>query len=149
MAPGVVLKTAVDFYYLDPKKGDFKLMREFDLKSLLTWTIELSIIIIGELENKTANTLAWAPKGRFIALATCGSSVKYDIEFWDLDFTIDDTVNKRDVADPGANMQLLATGEHFGMTDVAWDPSGRYLASSASAFRQSVRRIQIIHMSLR
>jgi translation initiation factor 3 subunit B len=92
----------------------------------------------GGLENKTANTLAWAPKGRFIALATCGSPVKYDIEFWDVDFTIDDTVNKRDVADPGANMQLLATGEHFGMTDVAWDPSGRYLASSASAFRQSV-----------
>lgn len=94
----------------------------------------------GELENKTANTLAWAPKGRFIALATCGSSVKYDIEFWDLDFTIDDTVNKRDTPDPGNNMQHLATGEHFGMTDVAWDPLGRYLASSASAFRQSVSR---------
>lgn len=29
MAPGVVLKTAIAFYYLDPKKGDFKLMREF------------------------------------------------------------------------------------------------------------------------
>ena len=28
MAPGVVLKTAVSFYYLDPKKGDFKMMRE-------------------------------------------------------------------------------------------------------------------------
>jgi hypothetical protein len=28
MAPGVVLKTAIAFYYLDPKKGDFKLMRE-------------------------------------------------------------------------------------------------------------------------
>lgn len=28
MAPGVVLKTNVEFYHLDPKKGDFKLMRE-------------------------------------------------------------------------------------------------------------------------
>ena len=118
VVPGFIPKTNIQFYHPDPtKKGDFKLLRE--------------------IENKTFNTLAWAPKGRFIAMATTGSSVKYDIEFWDLDFTIDDSVNKRDSADPGANMQLLAAADHYGMTEIAWDPSGRYLATSASAFRSS------------
>jgi translation initiation factor 3 subunit B len=28
VAPGVVVKNNVDFYHLDPKKGDFRLMRE-------------------------------------------------------------------------------------------------------------------------
>jgi translation initiation factor 3 subunit B len=35
MAPGVVLKTAIAFYYLDPKKGDFKLMRESGMQCFL------------------------------------------------------------------------------------------------------------------
>jgi len=65
-----------------------------------------------------------------------GSPTKFDIEFWDLDFTLADT-DKKEITDPGANVQQLATGEHYGVTDIAWDPSGRYLASWASAWRST------------
>ncbi|RSH90247.1 Translation initiation factor 3 subunit b [Saitozyma podzolica] len=114
--PGVVIKYNVDFYQPDPKKGDFTLIKHF--------------------EGKLANTLVWSPKGRHILFATIGSSTKYDIEFYDLDFTIDDNPNRREV-EPGANVQLLGTGEHYGITDIAWDPSGRYVVSSASSWRQT------------
>ncbi len=45
---------------------------------------------------------------------------------------------QRKEAEPGANVQMLGIGEHFGITDIAWDPSGRYLGTSASAWRQTV-----------
>ncbi|KAJ9105519.1 hypothetical protein QFC21_001890 [Naganishia friedmannii] len=116
LPPGQLPKNNVEFFHVDSKKGIFRLMRR--------------------LENKTTNSLSWSPKGRFIVLATIGLSIKHDLEFWDLDFTTDDKVHKNET-DPGANMQLLATGEHYGMSEIAWDPSGRYVASTASSFRNS------------
>ncbi|WVQ84000.1 eukaryotic translation initiation factor 3 subunit B [Cryptococcus sp. DSM 104549] len=113
--PGVVVKYNIDFYQLDQKKGDFTPIKH--------------------LEGKIANTLTWSPKGRHIALATIGSASKFDIEFWDLDFTVDET--RREAAEPGANVTLLGTGEHYGITEIAWDPSGRYIATSASSWRSS------------
>lgn len=114
--PGAVIKYTVSFYHPDPKKGDFTAFKH--------------------LEGKVANTLMWSPRGRHIVLATMGSAAKCDIEFWDLDFTLADT-DKKEVTDPGANVQQLAVVEHYGVTDMAWDPSGRYLASWASAWRST------------
>ncbi len=116
VAQGVVIKNNVDFYHIDPRKGDFRLMRR--------------------LENKTTTHFAWSPRGRHIALATVGSSAKSDIEFWDMDFTLDEA--RKEVGEPGANMQLLNVGDHFGVTNLAWDPSGRYLTTIASAWEHSV-----------
>lgn len=90
-------------------------------------------------ENKIANTLLWSPKGRHIVLATIGSATKFDIEFWDLDFTIDDA--RREAPEPGSNVQQLAVVEHYGITDLAWDPSGRYLGTSASSWRSTVSQL--------
>lgn len=115
--PGVVVKYNIDIYQLDQKKGDFAPIRHFD--------------------SKIANTLVWGPKGRHIVFATIGSSTKFDIEFWDLDFVTDDNPNRKE-AEPGANVQLMGTGEHYGVTEIAWDPSGRYVTSSASSWRQTV-----------
>ncbi|OCF37588.1 eukaryotic translation initiation factor 3 subunit B [Kwoniella heveanensis CBS 569] len=112
--PGVVVKYNIDFYQLDQKKGDFAPIKHLD--------------------GKIANTLLWSPKGRHIALATIGSSTKFDVEFWDLDFIVDE---RREATEPGANVTLLNSGEHYGITDIAWDPSGRYLATSASAWRST------------
>jgi translation initiation factor 3 subunit B len=114
--PGAVIKYTVSFYQPDPKKGDFTPFKH--------------------LEGKVANTLMWSPRGRHIVLATMGSSAKFDIEFMDLDFTLADA-DKKEVAEPGANVQQLHVGEHYGVTDMAWDPSGRYLASWASAWRST------------
>ncbi|BEJ17414.1 hypothetical protein CspHIS471_0608150 [Cutaneotrichosporon sp. HIS471] len=117
--PGVVIKYNVSFYEPDPKKGDFTPFKV--------------------LEGKVCNTLIWSPRGRNVVLATVGSPTKFDIEFLDVDFTLDDTPGKviKDVENRGDNVQSLSTGEHYGITDIAWDPSGRYLASWASSWNST------------
>lgn len=77
-----------------------------------------------------------------MVLATVGSSTKSELEFWDLDFNSDD-VNRKEGQiskdDWGSGIQLLGSADHYGVTDVEWDPSGRYLATSASAWTHTVR----------
>ena len=75
-----------------------------------------------------------------MVLATVGSSSKSELEFWDLDFNSDDA-NRREGqnTDWGSGIQLLGTADHYGVTDVEWDPSGRYFATSASAWTHTVR----------
>ncbi|GMK57630.1 hypothetical protein CspeluHIS016_0404640 [Cutaneotrichosporon spelunceum] len=116
--PGVVIKYNVSFYEPDPKKGDFTPFKV--------------------LEGKVCNTLIWSPRGRNVVLATVGSPTKFDIEFLDVDFTLDDTPGKiKDVENRGDYVQSLSTGEHYGITDIAWDPSGRFLASWASSWNST------------
>jgi uncharacterized protein with WD repeat len=97
---------------------------------------------LGTLPSRTSNAIRWSPRGRHVVLATVGSSSKSELEFWDLDFNIDDT-SRRDAQsskeDWGSGIQLLGTADHYGVTDVEWDPSGRYLATSASAWTHTVR----------
>ncbi|TFK30543.1 translation initiation factor eIF-3b, partial [Coprinopsis marcescibilis] len=117
--PGITIKTDVSFYQLDRAKNDFKLLRA--------------------LPGRTSNAIRWSPRGRHVVLATVGSSTKSELEFWDLDFSIDDTSKKdSSSSDWGANIQLLGTADHYGVTDVEWDPSGRYLATSASAWTHTL-----------
>lgn len=76
-----------------------------------------------------------------MVLATMGSQSKHELEFWDLDFYAnEDRREGKDAKEEwGTSMQLLGSGEHYGVTDVMWDPSGRYLATSASAWTHTVR----------
>ena len=74
-------------------------------------------------------------------LATVGSSSKSELEFWDLDFTADDAGRREgqhSKEEWGHGIQHLGSADHYGVTDVEWDPSGRYLATSASAWRHTV-----------
>ena len=84
--------------------------------------------------------MRWSPRGRHVVLATIGSSTKSELEFWDLDFNADDTGRREGPSKEewGSGIQHLGTADHFGVTDVEWDPSGRYLATSASAWRHTV-----------
>ncbi|KAL4245822.1 translation initiation factor 3 subunit B [Abortiporus biennis] len=119
-APGITLKTDVSFYQLERGKGDFKLLRT--------------------LPNRTSNTIRWSPRGRHVVLATVGSSTKSELEFWDMDFGHDD-VNRREGPSKeewGSTIQHLGTADHYAVTDAEWDPSGRYLATSASAWRHTL-----------
>ena len=70
-------------------------------------------------------------------LATVGSTSKSELEFWDLDFNSDDTV-KKEVPKEDSSIQQLGVADHYGVTDVEWDPSGRYLATAASAWTHTV-----------
>lgn len=109
MAPGVLVKSTVSFYQLDKTKGDFKLLRSFD--------------------NKSVNTIHWNPRGRHLVLSTIGSQSKFDLELWDLDYGMDE--KKEDI-------QQIAQVEFYGVTDIEWDPSGRFLAASASTWRHQL-----------
>jgi len=114
--PGVTIKTDVSFYQLDHGKNDFRLLRT--------------------LPSRTSNAIRWSPRGRHVVLATVGSSSKSELEFWDLDFNSDD--RKEGQVEWGSGIQLLGTADHYGVTDVEWDPSGRYLATSASAWTHTL-----------
>lgn len=114
--PGITIKTDISFYQLERSKGDFKLLRT--------------------LTSRTSNTIRWSPRGRHVVLATVGSSTKSELEFWDLDFNTED--GKKEGAGDSSGIQALGTADHYGVTDVEWDPSGRYLATSASAWRHTL-----------
>jgi translation initiation factor 3 subunit B len=100
------------------------------------------MIRIGTLTSHTSNAIRWAPRGRFVVLATVGSPSKSELQFWDLDFNIED-VGRRDAQrdEWGGGIQHLGTADHFGVTDVEWDPSGRYLATSASSWKHLVSTV--------
>ncbi|KAF8642321.1 hypothetical protein AX16_009591 [Volvariella volvacea WC 439] len=115
--PGVTVKTDVSFYQLDRAKNDFKLLRT--------------------LANRTSNAIRWSPRGRHVVLATVGSSNKFELEFWDLDFSAEGK-EAQGKDDWGSSIQQLGAAEHYGVTDVEWDPSGRYLATSASAWTHTL-----------
>ncbi|BFZ57869.1 Translation initiation factor 3 subunit b [Savitreella phatthalungensis] len=116
---GVTLKTTLAFYALEAAKqkheSNFKLVRAID--------------------RKTCNSLAWSPKGRFLVAATLGSTSTFDLEFWDVDFEGD---KKEDEKEFAANLQCLSTAEHYGITDLEWDPSGRYLTTSSSFWKHKM-----------
>ncbi|TDL28371.1 translation initiation factor eIF-3b [Rickenella mellea] len=119
--PGVTIKTDVSFFQLEHGKGDFKLLKT--------------------LSGRTSNTIRWSPRGRHLVLATVGSSTKSELEFWDLDFTAEDAGRREGQTfkeEWGSGIQILGTADHYGVTDVEWDPSGRYLATSASAWRHTL-----------
>ncbi|KIM85337.1 hypothetical protein PILCRDRAFT_66422 [Piloderma croceum F 1598] len=116
--PGTTIKTDVSFYQLERGKN-FRLLKT--------------------LPGRTSNTIRWSPRGRHVVLATVGSSTKSELEFWDLDFNSDDR-REGQVSNQewGSGIQQLGTADHYGVTDVEWDPSGRYLATSASSWRHTL-----------
>jgi translation initiation factor 3 subunit B len=103
-----------------------------------------SLYLLGTLPSRTSNAIRWSPRGRHVVLATVGSTSKSELEFWDVDFNTEETGRREGQASKeewGNGIQLLGSADHYGVTDVEWDPSGRYLATSASAWTHTVRVI--------
>ena len=73
---------------------------------------------VSTLKNKPANCLFWSPAGRFIVFGGL-KGLNGQLEFFD--------------ADEGTTM---GTAEHFMCTDVEWDPTGRYIATSVTSVHQ-------------
>ena len=115
----VAPKTSVAFFAPEKSKsgvvGSFKHVRTYD--------------------KKTNNGIYWSPRGRFVVVATILSQQNFDLDFYDMDFEGEKPENQKDIA---ANVQLVGSAEHFGVTDIDWDPSGRFVVSSASSWTHSV-----------
>lgn len=115
--PGITIKTQLNVFHLDAKKGDFRLVKT--------------------IENKTCNTIFWSPRGRHVVVGTIGSSQKCDLEWYDVDFSHE--IRQGSISErPADDIKLIGTGEHYGVTDVEWDPSGRYVATNASVWRHTL-----------
>ncbi|MCJ1226795.1 Translation initiation factor 3 subunit b [Toensbergia leucococca] len=112
-------KTAVSFFCPEkikgPGVGNFKHIRT--------------------VEKKNSNAIYWSPKGRFVVVATVHSQQSFDLDFWDLDFEGEKPESDKDLT---ANLQLMSTADHYGVTDIDWDPTGRYVATSASMWKHSM-----------
>ena len=116
-------KTSVSFYCPEKVKtgvGNFRLIRT--------------------LEKRNSNAIYWSPKGRFVIVATVHSQQGADLEFYDFDFEGERKQSEKDLT---ANLQLIGTAEHYGVTDVDWDPTGRYVSTSVSMWKHAVSGINI------
>ncbi len=95
----------VSFYTMGGPSGELKLLRT--------------------LENKTFNRLHWSPKGRFVLLA-CVAAQNGALALYDAN---DIVPTKTEEPEPiGAN-------EHFLCNEIQWDPSGRFVATIVSYWR--------------
>ncbi|KAF2759415.1 eukaryotic translation initiation factor-like protein 3 subunit B [Pseudovirgaria hyperparasitica] len=91
------------------------------------------------VDKKNSNAIFWSPKGRFVVVATLQSQQSFDLDFWDLSFEKSKEEKDKDSdKDLMCSLQLMNTGDHYGVTDVEWDPTGRYVATVASAFRHGM-----------
>lgn len=76
-----------------------------------------TVTLLKRMEKKTCNRLLWSPSGQFILLAGL-KQLNGFLEF----------------VDTSSDFTVMNTTEHFRCTDVEWDPTGRYVVSSVSAW---------------
>ena len=90
----------------------------------------------GSVDKKQLNSIFWAPKGRFVAFFNLGRGItQFDMEFYDCDYEGDNNHFNKEL---NANIMAVHVGESFGTTDVEWDPTGRYIATSSSFWKHTV-----------
>ncbi|CAM8982840.1 unnamed protein product [Rhodiola kirilowii] len=70
------------------------------------------------LKGKQANALFWSPGGRYIILAGL-KGFNGQLEFYNVD-----------------ELETMATAEHFMATDIEWDPTGRYVATTVTSVHE-------------
>lgn len=119
-ATAVPPKTSVSFFCPEKAKGPIA----GNFKHLRT------------LEKKNSNAIYWSPKGRFVMIGAIGNQQSSDLDFFDLDFEGEKPESDKDLT---ANLQLMNSADHYGVTDVEWDPSGRFVTTWASAWKHKVR----------
>lgn len=96
---------------------------------------------IKTLDKRNSNAIYWSPKGRFVIVATVSSAQSNELDFYDLDYEGQKEEKDQDLS---ANLQLMSTADHYGVTDVEWDPTGRYVATSASMWKHAVRYFDFV-----
>lgn len=84
------------------------------------------------LTDRSSASIHWCPTGRFLVTA-CFKASKPLVEFWDCDHDSHIAPATNGATPEAKNLDInvcpLATNDHAGITDVVWDPSGRYVAS--------------------
>jgi len=76
------------------------------------------VTLLKTLEKKPVNEVFWSPQGHHVVLAGL-KNLNGLMTFYNVD-----------------DLEPMAEDEHFMATDCVWDPTGRYVATYVSAFRQ-------------
>ncbi|KAL1494447.1 hypothetical protein ABEB36_010045 [Hypothenemus hampei] len=77
--------------------------------------------LLKKFEKRACNHLFWSPNGQFIVLAGVGSNGGGSLEFVDTH-----------------EFLVMNTTDHFQMSDVEWDPTGRYVFTGVSYWKCKV-----------
>lgn len=85
------------------------------------------------IKDQVSNTINFSPKGRFVTIAFIGGTKGF-IEFFDMDYNGE----KKETDTVDANVKLLGGEDFGGMTDIEWDPSGRFVAAWSSVWSHKV-----------
>ncbi|KAG5362951.1 Eukaryotic translation initiation factor 3 subunit B [Yarrowia sp. B02] len=88
--------------------------------------------LIKAFDKKNCNSLFWSPNGRFLITVMIEGSNSIDLDFWDLDYEGDRKHGDKDLP---ANLHFLGSSEHYGISALEWDPSGRFVATWSSYWR--------------
>jgi len=73
-----------------------------------------NISCMGSFEKRQANTIFWSPRGQFVVIAGL-RNMNSTLEFIDT-----------------SDMSVMTSADHHLVSDVEWDPTGRYIATGVS-----------------
>ena len=80
---------------------------------------EGGVRVLKTLEKRQATHLFWAPQGNFIVLAGMRNQDGGHLEFYNVN-----------------DLETMGVDDHFACSNLAWDPTGRYVTTSVSAWSQ-------------
>ncbi|WPK23939.1 hypothetical protein PUMCH_001189 [Australozyma saopauloensis] len=86
--------------------------------------------VLSNVENKHTNTIYWSPFGRYAVTATIAKS-SGELDFYDTQFENEKNPKLSEV-------KLLKNEKFGGMTNISWDPSGRFLAAWSTSWVHSI-----------
>ncbi|CCK70292.1 translation initiation factor eIF3 core subunit b KNAG_0E00240 [Huiozyma naganishii CBS 8797] len=94
--------------------------------------------LVKELPKRFCNTVSWSPAGRFVVIATLvkPNLKRCEPEFFDLDYAGEKNIN--DDQDVTASLKDVAEPPCGMMTDICWDPSGRFFVCWSSAMKHKL-----------
>ncbi|VVT50157.1 uncharacterized protein SAPINGB_P002629 [Magnusiomyces paraingens] len=90
-------------------------------------------------EKRNTNSIFWSPKGQFAATSNFGPNVSTPVvEFWDTDFH---TEKREGIVDNSNGINNIGSYEQYGLVNLEWDPSGRFVAAWSNKTQSSNYKI--------
>ncbi|PAA71608.1 hypothetical protein BOX15_Mlig024115g1 [Macrostomum lignano] len=123
---------AVSCFNWEPHGSKFAMVQGIASKGLSVVFYQVNahdIEKVKVLEKRNVNTISWSPIGQHVVLAGLRSA-NGGLEFIDT-----------------SDMKTTANQEHFGATDIEWDPTGRYVVTTVSFWHVKVDNASHVYSS--